>query len=107
MGKIVNAPIFHVNVDDPESAVYVAKVAAEFRNKFHKDVVVDLVSYRKHGHNEGDEPMFTQPLMYAKIKKTPNVLVKYSPVAVKEGKYFFFCVLILVTETSIRSNYSS
>lgn len=73
-----------------------AKVAAEFRNKFHKDVVVDLVSYRKHGHNEGDEPMFTQPLMYAKIKKTPNVFEKYSPLAVKEGKYSFICVLIKI-----------
>ena len=63
MARVVDAPIFHVNGDDPDAVVYVAKLAAEFRQVFAKDVVVDLVSYRKHGHNEIDEPMFTQPHM--------------------------------------------
>ncbi|KAH1024835.1 2-oxoglutarate dehydrogenase complex component E1 [Dendroctonus ponderosae] len=85
VGKVVGAPIFHVNADDPESAAYVAKVAAEFRSKFHKDVVIDLIGYRRHGHNEADEPMFTQPFMYQKIKKMPNIFEKYSAAAIKQG----------------------
>lgn len=83
---MVGAPIFHVNADDPESAAYVAKVAAEFRSKFHKDVIIDLIGYRRHGHNEGDEPMFTQPFMYKKIKKMPNIFEKYSAAAIKQGR---------------------
>ena len=67
MGRVVDAPIFHVNGDDPDAVVYVSKVAAEFRQKFGKDVVIDIVCYRKHGHNEIDEPMFTQPLMYKTV----------------------------------------
>ena len=58
--QVVSAPIFHVNADDPEAVVHVCKVAAEWRKTFHKDVVIDLVCYRKHGHNEMDEPMLTQ-----------------------------------------------
>ena len=65
---MVEAPIFHVNGDDPEAVVHAAKVATEFRQKFHKDVVLDIFCYRRFGHNEGDEPMFTNPLMYKKIK---------------------------------------
>lgn len=75
---MVNAPIFHVNSDDPEAVMHVCKVAAEWRATFHKDVVIDLVSYRRNGHNEIDEPMFTQPLMYRKIKHTLSALDKYA-----------------------------
>jgi len=85
VARVVNAPIFHVNGDDPEAVMHVCNVAAEWRNTFHKDVVIDIVSYRRNGHNEIDEPMFTQPLMYSIIKKTPNVLEKYSSQLVKEG----------------------
>src|SRR5215831_3721084 len=67
VAKMIEAPIFHVNGDDPEAAVYAAKVATEFRQKFHKPVVIDMFCYRRHGHNEGDEPAFTQPVMYKRI----------------------------------------
>merc|ERR1719412_85466 len=69
VGRVVNAPIFHVNADDPEAVTFVCKIAAEYRATFHKDVVVDIVGYRKHGHNEIDEPMFTQPIMYSVVRK--------------------------------------
>ncbi|XP_011066668.1 PREDICTED: 2-oxoglutarate dehydrogenase, mitochondrial isoform X3 [Acromyrmex echinatior] len=78
VARVVNAPIFHVNSDDPEAVMHVCKVAAEWRATFHKDVVIDLVSYRRNGHNEIDEPMFTQPLMYRKIKDTLSALDKYA-----------------------------
>jgi len=81
----VNAPIFHVNSDDPESVMHVCKIAAEWRATFHKDVVIDIVCYRRNGHNEIDEPMFTQPLMYRKIRNTPHVLDKYSEKLIQEG----------------------
>lgn len=68
VAKMIEAPIFHVNGDDPEAVVYAAKIATEYRMKFHKPVVVDMFCYRRYGHNEGDEPAFTQPLMYKKIK---------------------------------------
>ncbi len=82
---MVEAPIFHVNGDDPEAVVHAAKVATEFRQKFHKDVVIDVFCYRRFGHNEGDEPMFTQPKMYAKIKKHKTTLQQYSEKLVMEG----------------------
>ncbi|XP_075911007.1 2-oxoglutarate dehydrogenase complex component E1-like isoform X3 [Petromyzon marinus] len=85
VARVVNAPIFHVNADDPEAVVYVCRVAAEWRNCFHKDVVVDLVSYRKNGHNEVDEPMFTQPLMYKQIKQQVPVLRRYAEQLVASG----------------------
>ena len=67
IAKMINVPIFHVNGDDPEAIAYISKIAAEYRSKFKKDVFIDIVCYRKYGHNEGDEPMFTQPRMYNKI----------------------------------------
>ena len=74
VAKLVEAPIFHVNGDDPEAVVYCAKVATEYRQKFHKPVVIDMFCYRRYGHNEGDEPAFTQPLMYRAIRAHPTTL---------------------------------
>ena len=82
---MVEAPIFHANGDDPEAVVYAAKVATEFRQKFGKDVVVDMFCYRRFGHNEGDDPTFTQPLMYKKIKDHPGTRELYSQRLVAEG----------------------
>ena len=85
IAKMVEAPIFHVNGDDPEAVVYAAKVAIEFRQRFHKPVVVDMFCYRRFGHNEGDEPAFTQPLMYQKIRQHPTTFEIYSKKLVEEG----------------------
>uniref|UniRef100_A0A8D0W8K5 2-oxoglutarate dehydrogenase-like, mitochondrial n=1 Tax=Sus scrofa TaxID=9823 RepID=A0A8D0W8K5_PIG len=85
VARVVNAPIFHVNADDPEAVIYVCSVAAEWRNTFNKDVVVDLVCYRRRGHNEMDEPMFTQPLMYKQIHRQVPVLKKYADKLIAEG----------------------
>ena len=82
---MVEAPIFHVNGDDPEAVVHAAKVATEFRQKFQKDVVIDIFCYRRFGHNEGDEPMFTNPLMYNQIKRQKTTLSLYSERLVKDG----------------------
>ena len=82
---MVEAPIFHVNGDDPEAVVHAAKVATEFRQKFGKDVVIDIFCYRRFGHNEGDEPMFTNPLMYKKIKGHKTTLSLYTERLVKDG----------------------
>ncbi len=81
----VEAPIFHVNGDDPEAVVHAAKVATEFRQKFRKDVVIDMICYRRFGHNEGDEPMFTNPAMYKVIKQKKTTLSVYSERLSKEG----------------------
>ncbi|MGN6309509.1 MAG: 2-oxoglutarate dehydrogenase E1 component [Xanthobacteraceae bacterium] len=78
VAKMIDAPIFHVNGDDPEAVVFAAKIAIEFRQRFHKPVVIDMFCYRRHGHNEGDEPAFTNPLMYKKIATHASVLEVYS-----------------------------
>jgi 2-oxoglutarate dehydrogenase E1 component len=85
VAKMIDAPIFHVNGDDPEAVVFAAKVAIEFRQKFHKPVVIDMFCYRRHGHNEGDEPAFTQPVMYKKIATHPSTLEVYSKRLIAEG----------------------
>ncbi len=82
---MVEAPIFHVNGDDPEAVVHAAKVATEYRQKFHKDVVLDIFCYRRFGHNEGDEPMFTNPAMYTRIRKQKTTLQLYTERLVKDG----------------------
>ncbi len=82
---MVEAPIFHVNGDDPEAVVHAAKVAIEFRQKFGKDVVIDIFCYRRFGHNEGDEPMFTNPVMYKRIKRHKTTLQLYTERLVKDG----------------------
>ena len=85
LGKVVDAPILHCNGDDPESVTHCAKIAIEFRQKFNKDVVLDMICYRRFGHNEGDEPSFTQPLMYKKIRQHPTTLNVYGNRLIKEG----------------------
>jgi 2-oxoglutarate dehydrogenase E1 component len=82
---MVEAPIFHVNGDDPEAVVHAARVATEFRQKFHKDVVIDIFCYRRFGHNEGDEPMFTNPAMYNRIRKQKTTLQLYTDRLVADG----------------------
>ncbi|HWK01766.1 MAG TPA: 2-oxoglutarate dehydrogenase E1 component, partial [Xanthobacteraceae bacterium] len=85
VAKMIEAPIFHVNGDDPEAVVFCAKIATEFRQKFHKPVVIDMFCYRRFGHNEGDEPAFTQPLMYKQIKAHPTTLEIYGKKLEAEG----------------------
>jgi 2-oxoglutarate dehydrogenase E1 component len=86
VAKMIEAPIFHVNGDDPEAVVYAAKVATEFRQKFGKPVVIDMFCYRRFGHNESDEPAFTQPLMYKAIRQHPTALEIYGKRLVEEGE---------------------
>ena len=85
LAKMVEAPILHVNGDDPEAVVHCAKIATEFRQKFKSDVVIDMVCYRRFGHNEGDEPSFTQPLMYKKIRNHPTTLQIYGKKLINQG----------------------
>ncbi len=85
VAKMIEAPIFHANGDDPEAVVFAAKIATEFRQKFQKPVVIDMFCYRRHGHNEGDEPMFTQPLMYKRIQSHPSALEIYTKKLIAEG----------------------
>jgi len=85
VAKMVQAPIFHVNGDDPEACVRVARLAFGFRQRFHKDVVIDMVCYRRHGHNEGDDPSYTQPLMYKRIEARRSVRKLYTETLVRRG----------------------
>jgi len=85
VAKMVEAPIIHVNGDDPEAVVYAARIATDFRLKFNRDVLIDLICYRRFGHNEGDEPSFTQPLMYKKIRSHPSPVIVYGKKLVEEG----------------------
>jgi len=85
VAKMIEAPVFHVNGDDPEAVVHVAKVAVEFRQRFGRPVVIDMICYRRFGHNEGDEPSFTQPLMYSKIRGHDSTLDLYSRRLIAEG----------------------
>ena len=85
VAKMVQAPIFHVNGDDPEACVRAARLAFGFRQTFHKDVVIDLVCYRRHGHNEGDDPSYTQPLMYQRIDAKRSVRKLYTEALVRRG----------------------
>ncbi len=86
VGKMVQAPIFHVNGDDPEACVRVAELAFEYRQTFHKDVIIDMVCYRRYGHNEGDDPSYTQPLMYQAIGERRSVRKLYVESLVKRGE---------------------
>ena len=81
----VQAPIFHVNGDDPDAAIRVVQIAFDYRQQFKKDVVIDMICYRRHGHNEGDDPSYTQPILYRKIKEHPSVAVLYQQRLVREG----------------------
>ncbi len=85
VAKMIEAPIFHVNGDDPEAVVFAAKVATEFRQEFRKPVVIDMFCYRRFGHNEGDEPAFTQPIMYKAIRSHPSTLEIYSRKLIEQG----------------------
>jgi 2-oxoglutarate dehydrogenase E1 component len=85
IGKVTLSPVFHVNGDDPEALAFAMKLAMEFRQKFHKDVFIDLLCYRKYGHNEGDEPRFTQPMLYKAIDSHPDPKAIYSKQLIAEG----------------------
>ncbi|HEV7275491.1 MAG TPA: 2-oxoglutarate dehydrogenase E1 component [Devosiaceae bacterium] len=85
VAKMIEAPVFHVNGDDPEAVVYVAKVATEYRQRFGRPVVIDMFCYRRYGHNEGDEPSFTQPLMYSRIRSHESTLDIYAKRLIEEG----------------------
>lgn len=85
IAKIIDAPIFHVNGDDPEAVIFCAKLAVEFREKFNRDVFIDMVCYRRYGHNEADEPKFTQPMMYNIIDKHANPRELYNQLLIERG----------------------
>ena len=85
VAKMIQAPIFHVNGDDPEAVVQVVDLAMEYRKAFRHDVVIDMVCYRRYGHNEGDEPSYTQPLLYQKIRNHSSVARLYGDALVRDG----------------------
>ncbi len=85
VAKIIDAPVLHVNGDDPEAVVFCVKLATEFRQKFKRDIFVDMVCYRRHGHNESDEPKFTQPSLYNIISKHPNPREVYNKKLIDKG----------------------
>ncbi len=101
VAKMVQAPIFHVNADDPEACVHIAKLAFEYRQRFNKDVVIDMIGYRRHGHNEGDDPSYTQPMMYRKISERPSALSLYVDSLIQEGS------IEQADADSVRDSYSS
>ena len=86
VARLIEAPIFHVNGDDPEACVRVARLALDYRQVFNKDVVIDMLCYRVHGHNEGDEPTFTQPLLYQKIKEKRSPRKLYTEALLRRGE---------------------
>ena len=86
VAKLIQAPIFHVNADDPEACVRVAELAFRYREKFNKDVVIDMIGYRRHGHNEGDDPSYTQPLMYRAIEQRRSVRMLYTEALIRRGE---------------------
>ncbi|WP_428772052.1 2-oxoglutarate dehydrogenase E1 component [Vibrio sp.] len=98
IAKMVQAPIFHVNADDPEAVAFVTRIALDYRNEFKRDVVIDLVCYRRHGHNEADEPNATQPLMYQKIKKHPTPRKLYADVLIERNELGIDIATQLVNE---------
>jgi 2-oxoglutarate dehydrogenase E1 component len=85
VAKSIQAPVFHVNADDPETVHRVMNIALEYRERFNKDIFVDIIGYRRYGHNELDQPVFTQPMMYKKIAERPNVYTLYSQKLIGEG----------------------
>jgi len=85
LAKGFDAPIIHVNADDAEACLAAVRLAMMYREKFHADVVIDLVGYRRYGHNEADEPAYTQPMMYERIKQTPSARQKYATQLAGEG----------------------
>ena len=85
LAKMLMVPIFHVNGEDPEAAVHVCRLAFDYRQKFGRDVIVEIICFRRHGHNEGDEPYFTQPVMYEKIRQRPPVDDVYSQRLIADG----------------------
>ncbi len=85
LAKMLEAPVFHVNADDPDAVVFISKLAADYRCQFGKDVIIDLICYRRHGHNEADEPAVTQPQMYEIIRKTPTTRALYAAVLEQDG----------------------
>src|SRR5258705_11858217 len=86
VARMTQLPIFHINGDDPEAAYRALRIALDYRQEFNKDVVLDVVGFRKLGHNETDEPSYTQPLMYARVKAHPGVRTIYSGRLIKEGE---------------------
>src|SRR5207253_7334689 len=85
VARMTQSPIFHINGDDPEAAYRTLRIALDYRQKYHKDVVLDVVGFRRLGHNETDEPSYTQPLMYQRVKEHPGVRAKYAKQLISEG----------------------